>query len=355
MKRLFTSIALVGLGALTIQAQVTRKVLIEEFTGTWCPNCPDGHTILQGIEASYPDRTVVVGMHNGDAYTIPYVTAMENAFAVAAFPRAAIDRVIYSGGNANVMSRSYWDAAVAARLNISSPVEIMIQPNVNTSTRVMTVKVDYNFKSAVSQETRLTCLLLEDSIQASQSGASGIYNHMDVCRAVLSADNWGDGNHPSSVTAGQTFTKTYTYTVPAAVNLNHMRVVAFVNKKIGTTPVYDSGTEILNSEVAHVSTAPLAISNVNKNRIVATCSPNPFSDITAIDFTLNQDDNVNAFVTNISGETIMNLVNEKRSAGNHTIFWGGNGNQTYNLPNGIYYINIITSNGRISKPVVLQR
>jgi hypothetical protein len=355
MKKIFTAILFATTCVINTQAQVTRKVLIEEFTGTWCPNCPDGHTILKGIETSYPGRTVVVGMHNADAYNIPYETAMENAFAVAAFPRAAIDRVIYSGGNANVMSRSYWDGAVAARLNVTSPVEIKISPSLEASTRTVTVKIDYTFKADVSEETRLTCVLLEDSILASQAGATGTYTHMDVCRALLSADNWGDANHPATVTNGQAFSKTYTYVVPAAINLNNMRVVALINKKIGTTPVYDAGTAILNAEEAKVYNAPLSISETNKTNAKTNCYPNPFTDITALDFTLQNDGNINAFVTDVNGTIIYQFFNEKRSAGNHTIYWGGTSNDNTAVANGLYFINVISAEGKISSPVILKR
>jgi Outer membrane protein Omp28 len=355
MKKVFTSFALLALAMPSIQAQVTRNVIIEEFTGTWCPNCPDGHTILKGIETANPGRAIAVGMHNNDQFTIPYEVAIENAFAVAGFPRAAIDRIPYSGGNANVMSRSFWAGAVAARLNVASPVELSISPSLNNATRELTVTVNYDFKADVTEETRLTCVVLEDNIVANQSGGSATYVHYDVCRALLSADNWGDANHPSSVTTGQSFSKVYNYTIPAGLDLNNLRIVAFINKKIGTAPAYGTGTEILNAAEAKVFNAPLTVANTQLDNATTQCSPNPFTDITAIDFSLVKDGNVNAYVTDVNGRKIQQLINEKRSAGKQTIFWGGDSDYGGDVSNGIYYINIISEGNKLTKPVVLQK
>jgi hypothetical protein len=344
------TIVLISLNSI-VNAQVTRKVLVEEFTGIWCPNCPDGRTILDGIITANPDRVVPIGMHNGDIYTIPYETTLEANLGVAAFPRAGIDRFTYSGGNAFVMSRGYWAGAVAARLNVASPVEILIYTDYNPTSRLVTVKVDYTFMAAVSEETRLTCVLMEDNLVATQSGATGAYTHMDVCRALLSGDVWGDANNPASVTSGQSFTKTYTYTLPATMNENNIHVAAFINKKVGTSPVMSTGTEVLNAQDVRVFNAPTAITKVeNKNAV--TCAPNPFTDMTSINFNVPNTANVNAFVTDIRGVKVAQLINETRSAGNHSIFWAGQNNSNAQMPSGVYFINVIFENKKISVPVM---
>ena len=41
-----------------------RVILIEEFTGAKCPNCPAGTQALEAILDKYPDNVVVVGVHS---------------------------------------------------------------------------------------------------------------------------------------------------------------------------------------------------------------------------------------------------------------------------------------------------
>ena len=44
---------------------VYRKVLIEEFTGHRCMNCPTGHQKLEELHERFGDTLVAVGMHVG--------------------------------------------------------------------------------------------------------------------------------------------------------------------------------------------------------------------------------------------------------------------------------------------------
>ena len=43
-----------------------RNVVIEEFTGINCPNCPDGHVVANNIMDAYPGRVWAVNIHAGN-------------------------------------------------------------------------------------------------------------------------------------------------------------------------------------------------------------------------------------------------------------------------------------------------
>jgi len=351
------------------QAQVNRKILVEEFTGTWCGYCPEGHYILQNIEAANPNKIVTAGMHISDALTIPYTTAVDANLGVAGYPRAAIDRFTYPSGNAFVMSRSYWTGAVAARLNVTSPVSLNISRTFNSGTRVLEVTVNYTFASAVNYETRLTCLLLEDSINTSQSNYMNTttgspffglgnpipnYKQKDVVRANLTVDPWGDVNNPATVSAGSAFSKTFTYTIPSTWDENQVKILAFINKKVGTSPVPSTGTEILNAEWTGITGTTTSVNENNQDISDIKTSPNPFSDITSISFQLVKNTRIRAYVTDITGKTIATLINEERNAGPHQIFWGGTDNNFVKASAGLYFINIEGENFRSNVRVMLQ-
>jgi hypothetical protein len=40
-----------------------KNVLIEEFTGVKCPNCPDGHDIVATIQNTNPNRVIAIGYY----------------------------------------------------------------------------------------------------------------------------------------------------------------------------------------------------------------------------------------------------------------------------------------------------
>ncbi len=363
-----TKLLVLLLSVLTIPAigQATRKILVEEFTGDWCGYCPEGHEILDNIITNNPNRIVAVGMHYNDILESSYSLAMVSNLSVAAYPRAAVDRFSYSGGNAFVMSRSYWTGAVAARLNVSSPVTINISPNYNPTTRVLNIAVDYTFLSAYNEETRITCILIEDSISSSQTNyynttvGSPFYGlgnpipnyqqlHTEV--ALLSADNWGDANHPVNVAAGQSFIKTYTYTLPPTMNDDHVKIVAFINERVGSSPTQSSGTEILNSEVKSIWASATGMNEISFDGGLQT-SPNPFNTLTSFAFNLRENVNVNAYITDLNGKFIKQLINENRAAGKHDIFWAGDDESGQLVSGGIYLVHITTPYSKLTSKVV---
>ncbi len=64
-----------------------HQTLFEEFTGTWCPNCPRGFAALEYIKENYPEF-VVASYHNGD----PMEITTDYPAAITGFPQAALNR-----------------------------------------------------------------------------------------------------------------------------------------------------------------------------------------------------------------------------------------------------------------------
>ena len=63
MKTVFTSLAALLMAANMIQAQPVRRVLMEEYTGTWCSNCPRGIASVQHQQKRYGDRFIAIAVH----------------------------------------------------------------------------------------------------------------------------------------------------------------------------------------------------------------------------------------------------------------------------------------------------
>ena len=42
-----------------------RVVLLEEFTGQWCINCPAAHEVVKSLKAQYGEQLVSVSIHAG--------------------------------------------------------------------------------------------------------------------------------------------------------------------------------------------------------------------------------------------------------------------------------------------------
>ena len=63
-----------------------KKVLVEEFTGTWCGWCPRGIVGLDMLNEKYPDDVVTVAVHNDDPMVANY------GVEAPSFPYALVNR-----------------------------------------------------------------------------------------------------------------------------------------------------------------------------------------------------------------------------------------------------------------------
>ena len=43
-----------------------RTVLLEDFTGQLCTNCPDGHRLIASLQEQYGENIIAVGIHAGE-------------------------------------------------------------------------------------------------------------------------------------------------------------------------------------------------------------------------------------------------------------------------------------------------
>ena len=100
------------------------------------------------------------------------------------------------------------------------------------------------------------------------------------------------------------------------------------------------------TEKSNLTSADLQI-----DRLKIHNSPNPFSDITSIEFDLDKSTQVNLSVLDASGKVVTQLLNNNElEAGNHKIDFDG-----ANLLNGIYILKLQTGNKSISHKMVLSR
>ncbi|MFH1699302.1 MAG: FlgD immunoglobulin-like domain containing protein [Candidatus Zixiibacteriota bacterium] len=81
--------------------------------------------------------------------------------------------------------------------------------------------------------------------------------------------------------------------------------------------------------------------------------PNPFNPMTRIEYNLQKGGYVNLTIYNLSGQIVKTLVNERQSAGVHTIEWDGMNYSGKIVTSGIYLYRISSDNKQIVKKMVL--
>jgi thiol-disulfide isomerase/thioredoxin len=63
----------------------TKKILVEDYTGTWCGHCPRVIINLDNFIKTNPN-CIFVGVHNGAPFTYQYEAQMRSMFDVSGFP-----------------------------------------------------------------------------------------------------------------------------------------------------------------------------------------------------------------------------------------------------------------------------
>jgi len=113
-----------------------RVVLIEEFTGVRCANCPAGAELAEQLAKQYKGQVIIVSIHSG-AFSIPYPDAenfkidegieIENLLGKAAgYPSAAINRTLFDGESRLIIPSTKWSNYIKSELEKPTSVKINI-------------------------------------------------------------------------------------------------------------------------------------------------------------------------------------------------------------------------------------
>lgn len=78
-----------------LQQYGLKRAVMEEYTGTWCPNCPRGDLGLHLLDSQFGDRFIGISIHHDDPMTTPdYDTSPAKLRFLDGYPSCAVDRLI---------------------------------------------------------------------------------------------------------------------------------------------------------------------------------------------------------------------------------------------------------------------
>jgi len=220
-----------------------RKVLIEEFTGVQCVNCPDGSAEIQNLIALHGENLIAVSIHSGYFSTpnpenkYDFRTADGDAIATLlgepqSFPSAVIDRKLFAGENERQLSKQSWAGYIQKELAEAPKFNISMESDFDEASRNLNVKVTVVPLENVNEELNLSVLLTEDDIvdtQLTLAGKIPDYKHKHVFRRVLT-NEVGGVSLGNSFVKGQNVTKDFSVTIPSEWKEDDCHVVSFVHK-----------------------------------------------------------------------------------------------------------------------------
>lgn len=190
-----------------IPAAQLRNVLIEEFTGVSCPNCPAGHDIINGIKNSANgNQLVAVGLYktgltltapvaeNGTVHTEDDFRTKESndidtkyySGGAGTLPSAGFDRA--NIGTTKLLDRAQWVSTFNSRALVPSPVKLEATSTYNDADSTLKVKITATFTTEVNHNVYLTAGIVQDSIVDYQEKGTLIipeYLHNHVFRGLI--------------------------------------------------------------------------------------------------------------------------------------------------------------------------
>lgn len=222
-------------------AQVSRAVLIEDFTGQNCINCPLATDEIHALQEQYGDSAVIaVGIHSGPlgfkgtSRIVGLATTLGdtyyNYWGADHQPIGLVNRA------SGLQDYPAWAALVRQALSETAPLDLELNCNYDATTAQVGISIDA-FGTNGSTNGKLQVWVVEDSIVARQQMPGGSldreYLHNHVLRATVNGD-WGDD---ISVSEGATTSKTYTLSLEEKWVPEHVSIIAFVYNDAGVQQV----------------------------------------------------------------------------------------------------------------------
>lgn len=231
-----------------------QKVLIEDFTGHQCGNCPRAHEKIEELKLLYGNKIVSIGIHSGffaepsGQYTADYRTQtgdeLNNYFGVEVlgiYPIGMLNRIEHNGNR--LIQYSEWGSVVLQILESATDgpkISISIDNEYDSENNKFLSKIFTEFLTSFTDKTiKLAVYIVEDSLISTQKDYEATpqdienYVHRNVLRGAING-TWGETILSGSISAGEVIKKSYSYMLDSTWAASHCWTIAFVYDSVAT-------------------------------------------------------------------------------------------------------------------------
>ena len=166
-----------------------NKVIVEDYTGTWCGYCPPVAHAIYELKEVY-DNIISVGIHNNDELTIDQESDLRSELGISGFPSARLNRTIswfdpYQISEVNSLLSEENNVAISIKSaleNIDLEVNLRIVSNVELVNHKLVI---YLVESNLIYDQSNYFNYVEDSYFYNLGNPIENYSHQDVLRKSI--------------------------------------------------------------------------------------------------------------------------------------------------------------------------
>lgn len=181
------------------EIKAERNVLIEDFTGQSCSNCPMAHEAIEQLEEQYGDKVIAVSIHCG-SLSIPkfrsnfetgYIGLMTtegntimSSYSVNQWPMGSVN-------GSGPMNYPLWAEAVRKAIEIPTDVklDLAVEYEPGDDGKTGTIKMSADVLSSEAMEASIQFWIVESGIVTEQklpdNSINKTYVHNNVFRAMV--------------------------------------------------------------------------------------------------------------------------------------------------------------------------
>jgi len=222
----------------------TKKVLLEDYTGHTCPNCPTASRLAISLQELYAGKLIVMSVHAGffaepmsvEPFKDDFRSAAGNVwntqFGISGYPKGMINRM--EKGGSTILDHGTWASTVSEMIDEPAVATIKITTTYDISTRRLDIGLTSKLLSDTTGMYKVQVCIIEDSIVGGQKDGSKIikdYMHRHVLREAINTPSGSDlvsGGGPDQINTD--YTHDFSLNLNSAYDDNHITVVAWIFK-----------------------------------------------------------------------------------------------------------------------------
>ena len=225
-----------GGGVDTNSNQYVKNILIEDFTGHLCQNCPDAARELEAIHDLYGSQIIGLALHVGSTFARPYPLSqpkftydfrtkwgeeLDNFFNIsdAGLPKGMINRIDYPGDHRK--NKGQWLASVQQELDKEVVFGLNINSSFDGNNSIIDISTDA-LKNITGDYKLVVCLTENEITNWQKDGVieDENYIHNHVLRSLITSA-WGDDvSLSTNISNGENYTHNYSVNLADLENFN---------------------------------------------------------------------------------------------------------------------------------------